>query len=221
MKNNIRFHVVLVLILGLVSVNANAALMSRLDGQAVYDTDLNITWLADAHYLQNFSDPYGNPLGQMSWGAANNQIDLMNAENGGLGHLGFNDWRLPTADLACDALYTACGEMGHLFYNELGGVAGTNIVTTHNTNYSLFQNLPPASYAYTHYIYWTGTNTIHTDAYFFDFNAGVQLQTNRVNALYAMAVRPGDVAAVPLPAAFWLFGSGLVGLLGFMRRRKS
>ena len=30
-----------------------------------------------------------------------------------------------------------------------------------------------------------------------------------------------SVASVPIPAAFWLFGSGLIGMLGFMRRRKS
>ena len=30
-----------------------------------------------------------------------------------------------------------------------------------------------------------------------------------------------NVAPVPIPAAFWLFGSGLIGMLGFMRRRKS
>ena len=29
------------------------------------------------------------------------------------------------------------------------------------------------------------------------------------------------VNSVPVPAAFWLFGSGLVGLVGFRRRRKS
>lgn len=28
-----------------------------------------------------------------------------------------------------------------------------------------------------------------------------------------------NLSAVPLPAAFWLFGSGLIGLFGFMRRR--
>ena len=31
----------------------------------------------------------------------------------------------------------------------------------------------------------------------------------------------GDVSAVPVPAAVWLFGSGLVGLAGVARRRKA
>jgi len=30
----------------------------------------------------------------------------------------------------------------------------------------------------------------------------------------------GDVSAVPIPAAVWLFGSGLFGLIGFTRRKK-
>jgi len=29
------------------------------------------------------------------------------------------------------------------------------------------------------------------------------------------------VSAVPVPAAFWLFGSGLIGLVGFARRKKA
>ena len=29
----------------------------------------------------------------------------------------------------------------------------------------------------------------------------------------------GDVSAVPVPAAFWLFGSALIGLVGVKRRR--
>jgi len=31
----------------------------------------------------------------------------------------------------------------------------------------------------------------------------------------------GDVSAVPVPAAVWLFGSGLVGLVGIARRKKA
>lgn len=30
----------------------------------------------------------------------------------------------------------------------------------------------------------------------------------------------GDVSSVPVPAAVWLFGSGLIGLIGFARRKK-
>jgi len=31
----------------------------------------------------------------------------------------------------------------------------------------------------------------------------------------------GDVSAVPVPAALWLFGSGLIGLVGLARRKKA
>ena len=30
-----------------------------------------------------------------------------------------------------------------------------------------------------------------------------------------------EVAAVPAPAAIWLFGTGLIGLIGFTKRRKT
>ncbi len=33
--------------------------------------------------------------------------------------------------------------------------------------------------------------------------------------------QPGNVSAVPVPAAAWLFGSGLIGMTGILRRRKS
>ena len=31
----------------------------------------------------------------------------------------------------------------------------------------------------------------------------------------------GDLSVVPIPAAFWLFGAGLVGLIGFSKRNKA
>jgi hypothetical protein len=33
------------------------------------------------------------------------------------------------------------------------------------------------------------------------------------------AVRPGDVSAVPVPAAVWLFGSGILSLIGLASRK--
>ena len=39
------------------------------------------------------------------------------------------------------------------------------------------------------------------------------------STLYIDNVSSGSVSAVPVPAAVWLFGSGLVGLLGFNRKR--
>jgi hypothetical protein len=36
-----------------------------------------------------------------------------------------------------------------------------------------------------------------------------------------MYMAPGAVSAVPVPAAVWLFASGLLGLVGIARRRKT
>jgi hypothetical protein len=36
-----------------------------------------------------------------------------------------------------------------------------------------------------------------------------------------MVAKLGPVSAVPVPAAVWLFGSGLIGMIGIARRRKS
>ena len=109
-----------IFLLALLGGSANAALLSRLSGQAVYDTDLNITWTADF-----------NIHGLMTWASANTWAD-----NLVLG--GYSDWRLPTTmqpDATCSdqnnfvvpaiSYSNNCtgSEMGHLFYTELGGVA--------------------------------------------------------------------------------------------------
>ena len=41
------------------------------------------------------------------------------------------------------------------------------------------------------------------------------------NGDFSYNLAPAQVAAVPLPAAAWLFGSGMVGIGGFFRRRKA
>ena len=218
--------------IGLLSApGAHAALTSVLGGQAINDTDLNVTWVSNANLVAtntfglatgvdlgpnagvtNYGPSIINSNGTMTWGGALKWIAAMNAAN----YLNHNDWRLPTSD-TCGGKNNSCpgSEMGHLFYSELGGVAGSDIATTHNANYKLFSNFQP-------YAYWSGTEYAPrpTSAMFFYFTDGNQGFTGSKNErLYALAIRPGQVAAVPVPAAAWLFGSGLLGLVGIARRR--
>lgn len=212
----------------LLASSAQAALVSRLGGQAVYDTDFDITWLADANLAA--SNTFGvsgiTDGGQMSWTTANEWIAAMNTAN----YLGYSDWRLPATlqpDPSCrtqsggDSFGYNCtgSEMGHLFYDELGGVASYPISMTHNDNHDLFSIVQPAPY-------WSGTSYVplSSRAWRFGFGDGLQATSRKDDAynIRAWAVRPGDSAleapVVPLPGAVWLLGSAL-GVLGIARRR--
>jgi hypothetical protein len=71
------------------------------------------------------------------------------------------------------------------------------------------------------YAYWSGSGYGPIDplyAWYFYTYDGLQIYRNTYNSFYAWAVHPGDVAAVPVPGAIWLFASGL-GLLSFTRRK--
>lgn len=200
---------------------AQAALIDR-SGGLIYDTDLNITWLADANYA--LTSGYGDYGGMMTldqamtWAANLSYYDSVR-------NVTYDDWRLPTTlnpDASCQyAVAGASGynctgsEMGHLFYNELGGVAYQPIVTTHDADYNLFTNIHS-------YAYWSATEYAPSTNGAWGFNTydGSQFPYDNSSGLYAWAVRPGDVAAVPVPAAAWLFGSGLLGLIGVGRARR-
>lgn len=199
---------------------ASAALIDR-GGGLIYDTDLNITWLADANYAYTSGyDQQDATDGLMTYAYA-----MAWAEQ--LTYGGFTDWRLPTTlqpDATCANQYSfgsgqfncTGSEMGHLFYVELGSMAGNGSV--HNANYNLFTNLLSD-------LYWSSTSvaTIPTYAWQFNFMDGNQYVNNKAGAIRAMAVHPGDIGAavVPVPAAGWLLGSGLLWLAAARRRRNA
>jgi len=68
-------------------------------------------------------DQYNN---NMSWWGARAFVNYLNS----MKYQGFSDWRLPN-DI----------EISRLFYSQLGQVLGQPITTTHNGDYSLFQNV--------------------------------------------------------------------------------
>ena len=178
--------------------SAQADLFDR-GGGLIYDSDLNVTWAANA-----------NINGAMDWSTANSWA-------AGLVFGGVSDWRLPTSD-TCSAYNCTGSEMGHLFYSELGGVAGIDIATTHNTNYSLFSNFL-SNY------YWSGTEYAPAtdDAWFFRTGIGFQGAGSKLYDFYALAVHSGDVAApIPEPEtyALMLAGLGLLGIVGRRRKQK-
>ncbi len=193
------------------AANAADTMTSTLGGQVVYDATTNLSWIANANLAT--SNTFGvsgiGTNGSMNWSTAQNWIAAMDASN----YLGYSDWRLPTSD-TCGGNNCTSSEMGNLFYNGLGGVAGNSILTTHNANLALFNNVLSSDY-------WSGTEFAPSPNLAWNFVTiiGNQNIAGKNDNLFALAVRTGNVAAVPEPGEYALMAVGL-GLMGFMVHRK-
>ncbi|MBL8199380.1 MAG: DUF1566 domain-containing protein [Chromatiales bacterium] len=210
--------------LWLSTMPADAALHSRLSGQAYYDDVLDITWVADANLAQ--TSGY-DADGLMNWDAAQGWIASLNTAN----YLGANDWRLPTVTdtgaPGCNFGFSgtdcgfnvdlATGEMAHMFYGTLGNVAAVDTSGTATgcessppdfclTNIGPFSNFEPTNY-------WYGTPNAPSEAWYMNFLPGVQSIASKGSFVRAWAVRDGDIApTVPAgPSLQWLGGSLGIG----------
>lgn len=229
---------------------AQAALLERLDGQAYYDTVLDISWLADANLAA--SNTFGitgiNVDGTMSWPKANEWIAAMNVAN----YLGLNDWRLPviidTGTPACNFAYTGtdCGynvqtkstpvsayqtgqtvysEMAHLYYSTLGnvGYSDTSGNPTGGACTIAANHCLTRTGPFSNLqpdVYWSGTVSATIPVDAWLFNFGYGGQALSLQGSPFYAWAVRNGDVIPVPAAMWLFGSAL-GVLGVARRRKA
>lgn len=186
--------------LGMVS-STDAALFDR-GGGLIYDDELDITWLQDANYAATqYAESgglYGDADGIMYWDDANAWAEGLSYYDSVRG-VTYDDWRMPIT-IESD---TAANEMGHLYYMD--GVTSSTP--------GLFFNMGNDNY-------WSSELVSSpSQAWNFRFQTGSLLQRGKDSYLFVWAVRPGDVSAVPVPAAMWLFGSGLLGLLALAKRK--
>ena len=192
MKTIFTLLTVLVMMFGLM-FSANAALIDR-GGGLIYDDDLNITWLADANYAMT-SGYHAD--GSMTWDEAVNWANNL-VYYDPVRDVYWDDWGLPTAlnqDGSGPCRWDNCtgSEMGHLFYEELGGTYGPSILTSTDPDLELFSNIQANGLVY----YWTSTEWSESASWFFSFYYGGTSPALNTLKFYAWAVRDGDVALGP------------------------
>lgn len=182
---------------------AHAALVAR-SGGMVYDTALDITWLADWNYAQT--------SGHDADGLMNRSVAMDWADNLVFG--GYDDWRLPTIgqpDTLCSFNCTVGGatayvgtgctarELAHLFHYDLGPAPGTNTLSAVTVaNRALFVKFKVGDYGsqsefapMSHVAWATVLNGV-----------GSQSIIDKSTGMHAVAVCNGDVgAAVPEPGS--------------------
>ena len=217
-----------------VSSSSHAALYDRGNG-LIYDDFLDITWMQDANYAHTsgyaaanaFSSPFGASSiqadGRMGWDAAITWADQ-------LSYGGFDDWRLPKAEIRppnpnrppVSGFNVITSELGVMFYGNLDNGRYDTIL-----NNVSFTDATPGGGTESFlnvqsHVYWSGEehHIYSYSAWNFVTEFGLQGVSGKDGLSYSWAVRDGDVSTVPVPAAAWLFGSALAGLLVGRRKNK-
>jgi hypothetical protein len=159
----------------------------------------NITDSLGTHTLT--TNDFGSN-GMVNWYGAKAYVDYLNH----IHYEGYSTWSLPTSR-----------QLATLFITNLGYTYPTSLQDSHNADYALFSNVQIGSFI----SYWSGMETpdffyIYGDT--FSFGYGGQYYDLKEFQNFTWIMLPGNVAAVPVPGAIWLFGAGLLSLLRLKRR---
>jgi hypothetical protein len=226
---------------GLLSSGAAQAKLIDRGGGLLYDDVLNVTWLQDANYAK--TSGY-DADGRMDWDAAKTWASGLNISR--FAGESLTGWRLAantpvgadwnydgSNDGSTDVGYNITSphsELSYMYYVNLGLKGYYSPSGAYQPDYGIFRNGTYGGQANValvknlqSYVYWSGTAYAPGpagSAWFFSTNYGSQHNYGyQGNELYAWAVRPGDVAAVPEPETYAMLLAGL-GLLGAGAKRR-
>ena len=169
--------------------------------------------------------------GRMSWYGAMAWAQWL----GSIDYAGADDWRLPaiidTDAAGCDFAYvgtdcgynvdTSTGELAHLWYDTLGNIAYYDTSGNGPQSGWGLSNTGPFGSSMQDYVYWSGTEYAPSPGFAWRFgtNDGLQVGYGKGDQGYGWAVRPGQVAAAPLPGTAVLMALGF-GALSLSRRAR-
>jgi hypothetical protein len=182
---------------------------------------------------------FNTSTGKMSWWGGKAFVNYLN----NISYGGSNQWSLPgwtdtgaagpqDGYNGADTGYNvnpSSDPLAQLYYGELNKKAYINTSGNFQSGYGIFGNngaqvaggaVGPFSNVQSS-AYWLGTEYAPNSDTAWYFNTPLGGQGNDLNKdsqFYAWAVSPGQVAAVPVPGAIWLMGSGLLGLVSLKRR---
>ena len=192
-------------VLKALAATATLALSASYSHAALYN--LNVNWLTSVTGCSNCS---GNGSGAGTWDTATNIIAFTGTE---AMHIDFNDgtaisdgsvtraFKIDTDALIYNYVTTACNDGGA---NTICGSAAQEIGAERPLGDKIYM-MTPTQQQTTGFV-WDGVRAIRT------------LQTSVQYRQFTFS--DVTLAPVPVPAAAWLFGSGLLGLAGAARKRR-
>jgi hypothetical protein len=142
------------------NAGTSSELMARDGGQTIFDSRLNVTWLADANLAANqtFGVAGINKTGSMNYATAILWVNAMNALDHAAGYLGHSNWQLPTTpatDASCErtgrhggsfGFNCSAGALGSLYYVSFGLREPDAVVQAMTNTTGPFKTLQPYLY---------------------------------------------------------------------------